>query len=130
MTDRIKAADLRAALAKPKGVKRIIGAVRTVVDGITFDSAREARRWQQLCLMQRAGEISDLERQVSIALEGELGPIMTDSGQQQRVYLADFRYFDRRSKAWVIEDAKGHPTEVFKLKRAILAAMGLEIREV
>jgi len=37
---------------------------KTVVDGITFDSKREAARWQELKLLERAGEITELERQV------------------------------------------------------------------
>lgn len=129
MTERLSA----AALRRMQGIvraKRVEGAQRTVRDGITFDSKREADRWSELVLLQRAGAISDLERQVPIGLEGQKGPILTDSGEQQRRYVADFRYLDRRTGAWVIEDAKGHPTDTYKLKRAILAAMGIAIREV
>ncbi|MBS6476088.1 MAG: DUF1064 domain-containing protein, partial [Clostridiales bacterium] len=38
---------------------------KTTVDGITFDSRREAARWQELKLLERAGSITELERQVS-----------------------------------------------------------------
>jgi len=100
------------------------------VDGIRFDSKREAKRWQELKLLERAGEISDLERQVSIDLLGRDGPILTDSGKRVRRYVADFRYFDHKLGAHVIEDAKGFPTAEYKIKRAILAAMGVEIKEV
>lgn len=105
---------------------RVRGTRRTEVDGITFDSAREARRWQQLGLLQRAGEIADLERQVAIDLQGADGPILTPTGRVMR-YVADFRYRDVRTGRVVIEDAKGHATEVFGIKRAILAAQGVEV---
>jgi len=128
--EKLTAADLRARLAAPKGAQRVKGTVPTIVDGIRFDSKREARRWGELRLLQAAGEIRDLERQVPVDLQGQDGPILTDTGRQARRYVADFRYFDERLNIWVIEDAKGHPTEVFKLKRAILAAQGIEVKEI
>lgn len=104
------------------------GAIPTVVDGIRFDSAREARRWGELRLMERAGEIRNLRRQVRIPLEGRDGPVTFKPSGRKAFYVADFAYQDRRlGWAEVIEDSKGHETEVFKLKRAILAAMGVEI---
>lgn len=127
MTERIKAADLAATRARR--AKRVEGAEQVVIDGERFHSKREARRWQQLLLLQAAGEIRDLERQVPIGLEGRDGPILTDSGQRQRQYVADFRYVDARTGAVVIEDAKGWPTEGYRIKRAILAAMGIQIEE-
>ncbi len=103
-------------------------AKRIVVDGITFDSKKEAKRWQELRLLERAGEISNLERQVPIKLNGQNGPIMTDSGKKQRTYVADFRYIDwSKGGAWVIEDAKGFETPEFKLKRAVLAAQNVTL---
>lgn len=129
MTDRIKAADLVAEQQMPDK-RRVRGAQRTTVGGITFDSKREAQRWQELRLMEAAREIRSLERQVPVELEGQHGPIMTDTGKSPRRYVADFRYYDNRAGLWVYEDAKGHPTDVYKIKRAILAAMKIEIREV
>lgn len=106
------------------------GAIPTTVDGIRFDSAREARRWGELRLLEKAGEIRALRRQVRIEMQGRDGPILTPTGKPA-VYVADFVYEDRRlGWAEVIEDAKGHPTPEYKLKRAVLAAMGLEIVEV
>ena len=48
-------------------------AIKTTIEGITFDSKREARRWQELKLLERAGEIERLERQVpfSLVVEGQ-----------------------------------------------------------
>lgn len=105
------------------------GAKRTELDGINFASKREAKRYSELKLLQAAGEIRDLELQVPVPLMGERDKIKTPTGRHMR-YVADFRYFDARLNAWVIEDAKGFMTPEYKLKRAILAAMGLEIREV
>jgi hypothetical protein len=99
------------------------------IDGIRFPSKKEAARWFQLVLLQRAGEISGLARQVPILLHGELGPIKTPTGRNA-VYKADFTYTDAKTGSKVIEDAKGYQTPEYKLKRAILAAQGIEIREV
>jgi hypothetical protein len=105
------------------------GAKATVVDGIRFASKKEAKRWGELNLLERAGEIRDLKRQVPILMHGEKEAIKTPTGKNA-IYVADFRYIDTKTGLWVIEDAKGYATPVYKLKRAILAAMGITIREV
>ena len=106
------------------------GAIKQTVDGIKFDSMSEARRWGELRLLEKAGEIRNLKRQVRIKLEGRDGPIRFHSSNRQAVYVADFVYEDRRlGWAEVIEDKKGFATPEYKLKRAILSAMGLEIVE-
>ena len=102
---------------------------KTFVDGITFDSAKEAKRWGELCLLQKAGVIAGLDRQYRYPLHGQDAPILTQTGRQA-YYVADFVYEDIEAEAVVIEDAKGFRTPEYKLKRAILAAMGLTIREV
>ncbi|MEQ3625956.1 MAG: DUF1064 domain-containing protein [Celeribacter sp.] len=104
------------------------GAIAVTVDGIRFDSMREARRWGELRLMEKAGEIRNLRRQVRIPLEGRNGPIAFQPSGRKAVYVADFVYEDSRLEwAEVIEDSKGHQTPDFKLKRAVLAAQGVEI---
>lgn len=109
--------------------RRVRGAKPTVLDGIKFPSRREARRYAVLRQMQAAGMIADLELQVSIELQGRDGPILTPTGRVMQ-YRADFRYLDMETREFVYEDAKGHPTDVYVLKKAILAAMGIVIREV
>ncbi|APZ53117.1 putative DUF1064 protein [Salipiger abyssi] len=107
------------------------GTKRKTVDGITFDSTREANRYAELKLLEKTGDIASLELQPLFELHGKNGPIMTDSGQQQRVYHADFRYIDwRLNGVWVVEDVKGFATDKYKLVRAILAAQGVDIVEV
>jgi len=105
------------------------GAKRAQIGDQSFDSRREARRFAELELLARGGEISDLRRQVKIQLKGRDGPILTPTGRPAH-YVADFVYLDRRTGGEVIEDAKGFQTPEYKLKRAILAAQGLTIREV
>lgn len=100
----------------------------TIVDGIKFHSKKEAKRYQELHLLEKEGEIRDLELQVRIYLEGKNGPILTEKGRKMS-YVADFRYFDVRLNAWVIEDVKGWKTDVYKIKKAILAAQNVEIFE-
>lgn len=132
MTARMTAAEARAVLAKPKGTQRVKGAKRTTVDGITFASKKEAARWAVLRQLERAGHIYALERQVPIELDGKDDYVRTPGGRPMR-YVADFRYIDNRlCGATVIEDVKSgdHRTEVYQIKRAILAAMGIKIREV
>lgn len=126
MADRMTVAELRAAQAGSEDRRRVRGAQRTESDGVEFASKREARRWGELCLLQKAGQIACLERQVPIELQGQNGPIPTPTGRPMR-YVADFRYIDQRSGLTVIEDAKGHETDTFRMKRAILAAMGIEV---
>lgn len=112
---------------KRKGVQRVKNAKRITIDGIKFDSKREATRWAVLCAMQERGEICNLERQVSIPLMGQHGPILTPTGRPMRSVI-DFRYIDwSRDGVTVYEDAKGFQTDVSKIKYAILAAMGYDV---
>lgn len=99
----------------------------TEIDGIVFDSKKEAKRWSELKLLQRAGEISDLQRQVSITL---IPTHKTPSGKTVRgmKYIADFTYTKGGIK--IIEDTKGYRTDVFKAKLKIMSYMlGLEVIE-
>lgn len=64
---------------------------KITVDGITFDSKKEYRRYRELCLMERAGEIDNLERQVKF----ELIPTQKKNGkvvERACSYVADFVY--------------------------------------
>lgn len=102
------------------------GATPVIIDGIKFPSKKEGARWCALLLLQRAGEISGLERQVRIQLMGRDGPLKSAAGRQL-VYVADFRYRDTRTGEEITEDAKGHETPEYKLKRSILSAQGVTI---
>lgn len=111
----------RALSTKPKRSK--FGAVRTTVDGITFASKLEAARWGQLKLLERAGEIRDLRRQVRHELVGY-------GGKKVCPYISDFDYVTKPGLP-VTEDAKGVITPVFRIKAKLFAAqMGREIQIV
>ncbi len=97
-------------------------AVRTSVDGIVFDSKREAQRYIDLCILRRAGEIRDLELQTRYVLEV--------NGQRITTYRADFKYFDERTKEVTVEDCKGHKTREYIIKKKLMKAiLGVQILE-
>lgn len=104
---------------------------KTVVDGITFDSAKEAARYQVLVLRLRAGEIRDLRLQPTFEIR-----TAGTAGVQARtgIFSADFDYVDVATGARVIEDVKGGratATTAYRLrKRAVEAAHGITISEV
>lgn len=103
-------------------------AVRTEVDGLTFHSKKEARRYQELRLLEKAGEVRQLQLQV---------PIVLHAGSDRRPsigkYVADFMYEERIGQDWCIrvEDVKGFKTPLYKWKkRHVEAQYGIQIREV
>ena len=106
---------------------------KVVVDGIKFDSKKEARRYQDLLLMQRAGEISDLELQPKF----ELVKGVKFSGDKRAKpairYTADFAYTDNRTGKRVIEDVKSPVTRKktdYKMRRHMMLAIhGIEVLE-
>lgn len=105
------------------------GAIPTTVDGIRFDSLKEARRWGELRLLEKAGEIRNLRRQVVIPLEGKNAPLKTRTGRQMKLTV-DFHYEDKRlGWAEVFEDSKGNPTRDYEVRRAVAQAMGYEVKE-
>ena len=88
-----------------------------IVDGIKFDSKLEARRYIQLKLLQRAGEITDFRTQVEFVLQ----PSYKKNGKTIRAikYIADFVYYDVKRKETIVEDTKGFRNDVYKLKKKI-----------
>lgn len=99
------------------------GAKPTFVDGMRFDSRGEAKRWGELRLMERAGQIENLERQVPYRLEV--------GGELITKYVADFRYFDRAKREVVVEDFKGVRTPEYRIKQKLMRALHrVEIVEV
>lgn len=100
----------------------------TEVDGIRFHSKREASRWSELKLLEKAGEITDLNRQVRFEFKSHSIEITTERGKPYG-YVADFTYRDK-SGLRVIEDVKGVTTPLAKLKLAIMAAFGCPVTVV
>lgn len=113
-------------------------AQKTTVDGITFDSRKEAARYKELSILEQAGEISDLRLQVKYELVPErrepetIGPRgVSHPGKRleaARYYIADFVY--TQGEKTVVEDCKGVKTDVYKLKRALMLwRYGIKIHE-
>lgn len=95
---------------------------RVEFDGHQFDSAAEARRYQELRLHERAGEIHDLELQPCFPVE--------INGRVICRYYADFRYATRYGET-IVEDVKGARTDVYRLKKKMVeAAYSIVITEV
>ena len=100
-----------------------------MVDGIRFDSLKEARRWADLRLLERAGEIRNLRRQVVVPLIGQNGPLKTRTGKAMRMTI-DFSYEDKRvGWAEVFEDSKGVATRDYEVRKAVVEAMGIKVLE-
>ena len=86
--------------------------IRTTLRGVTFDSKKEALRYNDLLLLSRAGKIAELKRQVRFEL------IPAQGGERGVSYIADFVY--QEDNKTVVEDVKGIRTPVYILKRKIL----------
>lgn len=100
---------------------------KTIVNGIEFDSKKEAKRYQELLLLQRQGIITDLKRQVPYILV----PAFNLNKKRYRAmsYVADFVYKENGKE--IVEDTKGYRTEVYKIKKKLMAYIyQIEIREV
>lgn len=102
------------------------------LDGMRFDSAKEARRYQELKLMARAGAISDLEMQVSFELiPAQRCPETGRVIERAVTYKADFVYAENGHR--VVEDVKSPATKTreYIIKRKLmLQKYGIRIKEV
>ena len=112
---------------------------KTIVDGIEFDSRKEAARYKELKLLEAAGEISNLEMQVKFVLiptqrepdfVGVIGGIKKGKViEKECSYLADFVYI--RDGEVIVEDTKGIRTKDYIIKRKLmLYLLGIRIQEI
>lgn len=102
--------------------------IKTTYDDITFDSRKESQVYARLKAMERFGLIKDLELQV----EYELMPKFELNGKTYRktTYIADFRYFSNEDNKIHMIDVKGVKTDVYKLKKKMMAYIHkIEIEE-
>jgi len=105
------------------GKRHKYGAEAVEVDGHKFPSKREARRYEELRLLEQGGVIANLELQPHF-------PIVVN-GVRICTYVGDFRYDDTETGEKIVEDSKGVRTPVFRLKARLMQAVhGIEIREV
>ena len=101
---------------------------KVVINGQLFDSAKEAKRWAELRLMEKAGMISDLRRQVPF----ELIPSQKRNGktiERACIYKADFVY--KQDGTEIVEDVKGMRTPEYIIKRKLMLwEFGIVIHEI
>ncbi|MGI4936310.1 MAG: DUF1064 domain-containing protein [Janthinobacterium lividum] len=101
---------------------------KVVVSGIKFSSRAEGERWASLVLLQQAGHIRELMRQVRF----ELAPSVVINGRKKPAltYWADFQYVETRTGKTVVEDKKGVVTSVYVVKRHLMKSVhGIDIFE-
>ena len=107
------------------------GARKIKYNGMVFDSHMEQRRMWQLKILERAGKISNLQRQVKFEL---LPTQYREDGtiaERPVAYIADFVYFDHERNAEVVEDGKGARTKDYIIKRKLMRYIkGIEIQDV
>ena len=107
---------------------------KIVVDGETFDSKKEYKRWKELRMLEKAGKIVGLKRQVKYRLLPS--QYIEEHGKRVCVerpvsYIADFVYYSMTDAEWVVEDCKGFRTKDYILKRKMMLYLnGIRIREV
>lgn len=121
------------------------GNLKVTRDGMTFDSIKEYRRFCELRLLERAGEVAGLRRQVKFILipaQREFCNEIYAKGkkkgcfkpgkllEQECSYIADFVYTDK-DRRQVVEDTKGFKTPEYIIKRKLMLYVhGIRIREV
>lgn len=115
----------------------------TTSDGIEHASQKEANRWCELKLLERAGKIHDLQRQVKFTLipaqyEYEFEEVVKAKGklpkgklvERECAYIADFVYADENGHL-IVEDTKGVKTKDYIIKRKLMFKVhGIKITEV
>ena len=112
---------------------------KITVDGVTYDSKKEYRRFCELSMLEKAGEITDLRRQVDFELipaQREPDTIGSRGGikkgkliERKCSYRADFVY--KENGKTVVEDTKGMRTKDYIIKRKLMLYVhGIRIREV
>ena len=111
---------------------------KIVQNGIEFASKKEARRYCELSLLEKAGAITNLQTQVKYVLIpaqreadiiGKRGAVKPGKLiERECAYIADFVYFENGK--WVVEDTKGYRTKEYKIKKKLMLYVhGIRIRE-
>ena len=97
--------------------------------GEMFDSRKELNRYIELLLLQKAGKISGLRRQVKFELIPAIRDAQGMPAERACCYIADYVYTENGKT--VVEDVKGIRTDVYKIKRKLMLWVhGIQIREV
>lgn len=113
--------------------KNKFNAVKKTVDGIKFDSTREAKRYEELKLLVRAGKIKSLRVQVSYPLVKSVKYKNAKRAKPEMIYTADFEYWDIENNELVVEDVKSVATakltDYIMRRHMMLAFHGIEVLE-
>lgn len=119
--------------------KNKYGNSKVTINGETFDSKKEARRYQELKLLEMAGEIIKLRRQERFMLIPPQYKWVTDAKGKKKqkcierecCYIADFVYQDVHTGELVVEDTKGVRTKDYVIKRKLmLSTYNIRIKEI
>ena len=114
---------MRSFIKGKRNKYKVAGKADRTADGIVFASKREMNRYLELKLQEKAGAIRDLELQPRFDIRV--------NGKFCGFYKADFRYTLTSTGERKVEDVKGMPTPVYRLKKKLIEAMhGIEIIEV
>lgn len=112
--------------------KQKFGNKKVVLEGATFDSRKEARRYRELKILERVGEISDLQTQYTFVLAESVRFSNEPRKKPAVKYVADFVY--RVGDKLIVEDVKSAATrkeKYFRLKKHLMMSVhGIEILEV
>ena len=103
---------------------------KTIIDGQVFDSRKEAKRYQELVLLENVGVIKNLSRQVKFVLiPSQRDEVTGKVVERECSYRADFEYTEDGKT--IVEDVKGFKTKEYIVKRKLLLwRYGIRIREV
>ena len=95
--------------------------IKTIVDGIRFDSKKESQRYCELKLQEKNGDIQNLKLQPVFILQKSFDVTIYLTGKIKKVraikYIADFQY--ETGTLTIVEDVKGMKTSIYKLKRKL-----------
>lgn len=101
---------------------------KIIAGGQKFDSSAEHRRYVHLTMLETAGHIRGLTRQVTYLLAPKV--LINGVAKRSLIYRADFGYYDVAADKHVVEDVKGALTTVYKMKRHLMKSIhGIDILE-
>ncbi len=107
-----------------KILRNKFNAHKTVVDGITFDSKKEAVRYAELKIQEKIGWITKLSLQPKFLLQGSF--FANNQDHKAIYYQADFQYWDSAGQ-WIVEDCKGYRTPVYRLKKKLFLFLNQDV---
>jgi hypothetical protein len=120
------AADFAKAAMRPKRSK--YGAVAQTVDGQRFASGAEAKRYAEMKILEKRGDIAALELHPVYQIVIDGAPVKMRNGHIAK-YTADFRYLENGVR--VVEEVKGYVVRDYPLRRALVEHIyHVQIREV